>query len=435
MSKKNIIFYKSKQAFQYNFTNEVTGTDGAVMLLEAVERKYKLIKNFSKAITDNHNQSYIQHDIETMVKQRVYLMMQGYEDCNDEEYLQNDKLIQEVLCGQLVSQPTLSRFENSFDKKSIYNLSEKFADRYVEGLSKDQKEVIIDVDGTDDEAHGNQQLALFNGYYGQYMYHPLVIHDGQTGALILPVLRPGNCHSNRGFVSIIKRIVEKIRTKLPEVEITVRGDCGFSLPEFYELAEKKGLKFCIGITRNERLKKYTEEAEKRIQSEYVENREKHQEFIGSFSYKAESWSKEETCYAKVESTGKGLNVRYYCSNIEGKTAQELYQNFYVLRGDASENRIKEFKNMCYADRLSCNKFTANCFRLLLSALCYEFFRLLKQLIKATGNKQASIWQVDNIRLYLLKVGASIKKKIKTITISYSKSYVCQDLFHQIVLLL
>lgn len=435
MSKKNILFYKSKQAVQYNFTNEVTGTDGAVVLLEAVERKYKLIKNFSKSITDNRNQSYIQYDIETMVKQRVYLMMQGYEDCNDEEYLQNDIVLQEVLGGQLVSQPTLSRLENSFDRKSVYKISEDFVNRYVEGLSEDQKEVILDVDGTDDEAHGNQQLALFNGYYGQYMYHPIVIHDGQTGALILAVLRPGNCHSNRGFVSIIKRIVEKIRAKLPEVKITIRGDCGFSLPKFYELAEKKGLKFCIGTSRNERLKKFTEQAEKRIHSQYVEKKQKYQEFIGPFIYKAESWSKEETCYAKVESTGKGLNVRYYCSNIEQKTAQQLYQDFYVLRADASENRIKEFKNMCYADRLSCNKFTANCFRLLLSALCYEFFRLLKQLIKKTGNQQASIWQVDNIRLYLLKVGASIKKKIKTITISFSKSYVCQELFHRIVLLL
>ena len=91
-------------------------------------------------------------------------------------------------------------------KHDIFNLCSNWLDQYVNNL-KGRNYVIIDVDATDDPTHGNQQLSLFNGYYGQFMYNQLFFHDGQTGQIILPVLRPGNSHSNKWFVAILKRII------------------------------------------------------------------------------------------------------------------------------------------------------------------------------------------------------------------------------------
>lgn len=127
-----------------------------------------------------------------------------------------------------------------------------------------------------------------------------------------------------------------------------------------------------------------------------------------------------------------MNIRYFCSNMKGRTARELYWDFYVKRGETSENRIKELKNMCYSGRLSCHRFTANYFRLFMSCLCYEFFRIMKELIKKCGDANASKWQVDNIRLFLLKVGATIIKRVRRVKICFSKSYVCRELFCKIV---
>ena len=73
--------------------------------------------------------------------------------------------------------------------------------------------------------------------------------------------------------------------------------------------------------------------------EYVSKGIKHQQFI-SFEYQAQTWDKPQKCYSKIESTGKGLNVRHFISNIDEEDARSLYFNFYVKRGDASENRIK-----------------------------------------------------------------------------------------------
>ena len=164
----------------------------------------------------------------------------------------------------------------------------------------------------------------------------------------------------------------------------------------------------------------------------MSKKEKHQSFI-SFGYKAKSWHKEQQCYAKVESTGKGMNIRYFSSNIKNKTAEQIYFDFYVKRGEASENRIKEVKNMCFSDRLSNHRYWANFFRLFISSLAYEMFLLLKQKIKKTSHEIAKKWQIDTIRTYLLKVGARIRITKKRIYYQLSKSFVYKDLFREIII--
>ena len=191
-----------------------------------MERESKLLKSFSSVIPDVRDSERIMHDNYKLLKQRVFMLMQGYEDCNDVIHLKNDPILKDILGGNLASQPTLSRFENSVDKKTIFKLSYEWIDRYVDSLSG-RKEVIIDIDATDDPTHGHQQLSMFHGYYGQYMYNELFFHDGQTGQIILPVLRPGNSHSNKWFVSILKRIVKEIRNKYGDIKIIIRADGGF----------------------------------------------------------------------------------------------------------------------------------------------------------------------------------------------------------------
>jgi Transposase DDE domain. len=401
--------------------------------LHKIELKQEIIKDFVRSINDKRDLRYIDHELVKILTQRIYSQTLGYEDCNDAEELKIDPIIEEAVGGELCSQPTLSRIENSIDKNDIYKISEYFVDQYIKGLSKDTKEIIIDVDGTDDPAHGNQQLALYNGYYGQYMYNELLFIDGKSGEIILPVLRPGNCHSNRWFVKILRRIVNKIRIRFKDVSIIIRADAGFSGAEFYELAEEQDLRFCIGITKNDRLWKEVEPQEKEIREKYLDKQEKHHIMVGPIEYKAESWKKSQKVYAKIESTGKGMNVRFICSNLEDRSADDLYYKFYVQRGESCENRIKEVKNMCYSDRLSCQKYLANYFRLFIASIVYEFYRQIKLLIIKTKDEEAKKWQIDNIRLYLMKIGAMFERKVRVIYIHYSKAFARKELFTELIL--
>ena len=432
MSTKNIIFYRDKKEVLVDFSAQEISSDGALVYLEKLERKHGLLKSVSQFIPDNRNPLYTIYSRYAQLKQRVFMMIQGYEDVNDVTHLKNDPLFKDVLQGDLASQPTISRFENCFDKASIFALCYNFIDRYVESL-KGRNEIIIDVDATDDPTHGNQQLTMFNGFYEQFMYNELFFHDGETGQIILPVLRPGNSHSNKWYASILRRIVQKIREKYPEIKIIIRSDSGFSCAAFYELVEKYNLLFVTGIASNNVLKKKVSRAEKVVRKLYLEQGKKHQHFV-AHTYQAKSWHKQQKCYAKVESTGIGMNIRHFVSNIEEKEAREIYFDVYVKRGDTSENRIKEVKNMCFSDRLSNHGFLANFFRLIISSISYEFVRLIKEEVKLVGDEIAQKWQVSSIRTYLLKVGATIKITKKRIYYKLSKAFVYQDLFQKLIAL-
>lgn len=430
MSNKDIAFYRGKKSISVQFSASEISSDGSLVLLEKIERKHGLIRYFSKYIPDNRHPLYTIYSRENQLKQRIFMLLLGYEDTNDVSHLKNDPLFKDVLENNLASQPTLSRFENSLDKRAIWELSHAWIDRYIESLSG-RNSIIIDVDGTDDPTHGNQQLSLFNGYYGQFMYNELFFHDGDTGQIILPVLRPGNSHSNKWFVSILKRLIIKIRKVYPDLEITIRGDSGFSCPSFYNLADEYQLYYVVGIASNSNLKKRTSRAYNAVKTLYCSAKQKHQHFI-KFPYKAGSWNKEEQCFAKIESTGKGMNVRYIISNLKEKNPRKAYFDIYVRRGETSENRIKEVKNMCFSDRLSNHQFWANFFRLFLSSLTYEFFLLIKAKIKNTNHTIAHQWDINTIRVRLLKIGACIKKTIRRVYYQLSKSFVYQELFKALI---
>ena len=430
MRDKNTVFYRGNTEVSVDFSAEEISSDGALILLEKLEKKHKLIDFFARHIPDRRDPTRTLHSVEKLLKQRVFMLMQGYEDTNDVNHLKNDPLYRDILGGELASQPTLSRFENSLDKATIFNLCYGWVDRYV-GSLKGRDHIIIDIDSTDDPTHGKQQLSMFNGYYGHFMYNELFFHDGLTGQIIVPVLRPGNSHSNKWYVSILKRVIQRIRKAYPEMKITVRGDSGFSCPAFYSLAEQFGLGFAMGIASNETLKNRVKRAEKAVSHLYVSKQIKHQHFI-SYTYQAGSWHKPQQCYSKIESTGKGLNTRHIVSNLASQDARDIYFGFYVKRGEASENRIKEVKNMCFADRLSNHGFWANFLRLLISSLAYEMFLLLKEAIRKTRVDEAKKWCIDTLRTRLLKVGATIKKTKRRIYYSLSKAFVFQDLFRQII---
>ncbi len=347
MRHKDTIFYRGKTEISVDFSAEQISSDGALVLLEKIEREHKLLHYFSNFIPDSRHPFFITHSIKKLLKQRVYMMMQGYQDANDVFHLQHDPLYKDILQGDLASQPTISRFENSLNKKSIFELCYAWIDRYVYSL-KGRESITIDIDATDDATYGKQQLSLFNGYYGKFMYNELFFHDGDTGQIIVPVLRPGNSHSNKWYIAILKRVLIKIRKTYPQMAITIRADSGFSCSDFYVLADDYNLKYAIGLASNAVLKAKTVRVEKAIKHLYLSKRQKNQHFI-SFTYGANSWHKAQQCYSKIESTGLGLNIRHFVSNIEAKDAREIYFDFYVKRGDSSENRIKEVKNMCFSD--------------------------------------------------------------------------------------
>ena len=155
----------------------------------------------------------VRHSLERLVRQRVFQIACGYADQDDADTLRTDPAFK-LACGRLpasepdlASQPTLSRLENAVDRHAVERLAASLADLYIRerGRSGPPTRIVLDLDGTDDPAHGEQEGVRYHGYYRQHMDHPLLAFDGETGHLITAVLRPGNVHGSRFVVLVLRR--------------------------------------------------------------------------------------------------------------------------------------------------------------------------------------------------------------------------------------
>src|SRR5215213_4521704 len=212
-------------------------SDGGLPWLAQAETRVGVCAAFAARIPE-WRRGPVRHTRETLVRQRVFQIACGYEDQDDADFLRTDPLLK-LVCGRLpetgrdlASQPTLSRLENAVDRKSCYRLAVALGELYLREREREgvPTHIILDLDGTDDPTHGEQEGSAYHGYYRHHMYHPLLVFDGETGQLITAVLRPGNTHGSAGMVAVLKRGVCALRSRWPEVSIEIRMASGGAVP-------------------------------------------------------------------------------------------------------------------------------------------------------------------------------------------------------------
>ena len=77
---------------------------------------------------------------------------------------------------------------------------------------KKKQRLILDVDSTEDPAHGKQENVAFNGHFGKNCFHPLFAFTSD-GDCLGAKLRPGNVHSADGVVAFLRRTYISLFTR------------------------------------------------------------------------------------------------------------------------------------------------------------------------------------------------------------------------------
>jgi hypothetical protein len=406
-----------------------TSSDGGVLLLRQMDDQLKLSERFSACLPDVRDPRFIVHERLEQSRQRIFQIALGYEDCNDARALRLDPLLR-VACDlkpadetRLSSQPTLSRLENAVDMKSIKKLLKQIEGDYVSSFTSAPEVVVLDIDTTDDPTHGQQQLTFFHGFYDQHMYHPMMVFDGITGQLITAILRPGNTHAARGGMGVLRRIILALKRRFPRTSIVVRADAGFAVPRLMAMLEALKAKlgdvdYLVGLAQNAILRRLGAPAMAVANAQFAAGHDYVRHF-DSFRYAAETWPHERLVVMKAECSEKGENPRFIVTSIEGFPPAWMY-DAYCERGQC-ENFIKDFKNALKADRLSCETFTANFFRLMEHAAAY----VLMHALRVEAGKQApslATVQMDTLRLRLLKVAATVKQSARRILVRLPRAF-------------
>jgi hypothetical protein len=403
-------------------------SDGGLLWLQEADAALGLCALLTAEIPE-WRRLHVHHSLETLVRQRVFQIACGYEDQDDADTLRTDPLLK-LVCGRLptddpdlASQPTLSRLENHIDRRTCYRLALALVRLYLQERARPgvPTHILLDLDGTDDPTHGDQEGSAYHGYFGQHMYHPLLIFDGDTDQLITAVLRPGNVHAGRGIVAVLRRLVRLLRAAWPEVAIELRADSGFALPDLYAFCEDHQITYTIGLIPNPRL----EELAAPLLAEAQQRQEGTGEKVrlaGEAQYAADSWPHLRRVVYKAEALPQGPNTRFV---VTTRTAApvDLY-NWYVRRGEP-ELWIKDFKRACFADRLSDHRFFANQFRLILHAAAYWLLDTLRRWLAGLG---VARMQLDTLRLRLIKVAGWVRHRLDRIRIHLASSHPGQPLW-------
>src|SRR6266446_5260890 len=370
-------------------------SDAGALLLGATDRAIKMMDRFASCFHDVRRQELIEHEVVTLIRQRVFGIALGYEDLNDHDELRHDPLMA-VLSGKLearrgdcapvAGKSTLNRLELSQSEPSRYHkiaydaaaIEALPVTLFLEAHQRPPERIILDLDATDDPLHGHQEGRFFHGYYDCYCYLPLYVFCGRH--LLLAKLRPSDIDAAAGSVEAIARIVRQIRARWRHVRILLRADSGFAREALMTWCEQNRVDYLFGLARNARLVAMIEE-ELAVARAAAEQTGRPARRFKDFQWSTlDSWSRERRVVAKAEWTQGEANPRFVVTSLKRSEAgaRQLYEDIYCARGDM-ENRIKECQLDLYADRTSAATMRANQLRLWFASMAYVLICALRRI--------------------------------------------------------
>jgi hypothetical protein len=402
--KKGTIKPEFDRSISIDFRGARITSDTGFLLLREIDQRFNILGAAASQIDDARSPRHTDHSLLQLLRQRVYQVAAGYEDCNDADHLRVDPALRLALGKEHESgagQSALCRFENSIlatpqGLKALESAVSRSADTLLGRRNK--RRLILDVDSTEDPVHGNQEGAAFNGYFEQVCYHPLFCLTNK-GDLLGARLRPGNAHSAEGVIDLISPLVERYRSRFKS--FWLRGDAAFAGPDLYEFCEKKRITYFIRLPSNNCLKKLIQLHLKRPTGRPPKSGV--QVRVIEFDYQAERWNKPRRVICKIEWHVGELFPRVGFivtnSNIEAQRVITVYNGRAEI-----ENRIKEGKNTLRWDKTSCHRFAANQARLLVGCLAYNLLHMIRDTAFWGESVKPSI---ESIIRRLVKVGARV----------------------------
>jgi hypothetical protein len=384
-------------------------SEGGLLALREIERRLGLADRLAGCVKDPRMPAKVVHRVAEIIRFRLLMIAAGYEDGNDADALRVDPMFKLALDRlpsgtELCSQSTISRLENLPDVRALLRLARAFVEQYCGSFQAVPKRIVLDLDDTFDRVHGGQQLRLFNAYYDDYGFQPIVVFDGE-GRFVTALLRPGKRPSGVEIRGVVRRLIGAVRSHWPRVEILLRADSHYAAPEVFDWCRANRVDWLFGLAGNAALSRHVTALEKSTAERFMAapNRGKVRRFTQFFDA-AQSWRRVERIIARVEAGPEGTDTRFIVTNLEAGRAKHLYERLYCARGQA-ENHIKAWKNHLAADRTSCHTAEANQFRLFLHAGAYWLLWSMRRVMP-----KRSLWRVmqfDTLRLRLIKIAARV----------------------------
>ena len=423
----NVTALESNKNFKISFNGGNLSSDGGLLLMKEFMHKFGIPALLKEKFQTTDRSSARKHKDSDNLLQIIYQILEAYFTDDSADALKNDPVFTSVLeKDTLASQPTLSRFYNRLDEKTIAQLDEINKVILERAYSiKKPEHILLDIDTTLLDGYGKQEGVCFNYHYQANGYHPFICFDSMTGDLIGTQLRGGSDYCCKNVSDFLKPLLNEYLDKYPDIAIFLRGDSGFATDELYSLCETNGTSYAIRLKGNSVLHKLASGIESELDDLTAENKVDYAVVYGEFLYKAKTWDYLRRVVCKIEKPA-GLMLYQYTfvvTNMES-TPEELIA-FYCKRGNM-ENMIKECKHGFDFGAVSSSSMLVNANRLKIHELAYNIFNLFRRLILPEILQKD---RIDSVRLKLFKTAVRIVRKARYLFFRLCSSCPFKDVFY------
>ncbi len=356
-------------SFSFNRSIVVEGTDqylsstAGLLLVRELDERWGITDRLAGAIVDERQASRITWPMVVLLRARLLAITAGYSSQSEASALSADPIVRLTTsdrrgCTPLdetaeISQPTLARMHLQLGRaENLSALCSSLVDLGLRVIRHAAKAVAgphtIDIDSVPIPSHGKQPGSVFNGYYREHCFHPLVAVHGETGTMLAATLRPGNSSSAAGAPDFMVDLLERVERDLG-CKVRVRGDSSFANKDFLEALEARGTSYVFRVCSNSLLE---ELAEEHLAPWKGPRASEPRERLHSLTYSSRGWPQERRIILVVKETPGQLYLdHFFLVTNDWRSSPQTILDHYRKRG-TSESRFGELKSRL-EPKLSC----------------------------------------------------------------------------------
>lgn len=354
---------------------------GGVAYLREFEERTALLRPLLGRLEDPRAAGRVTHTLANLLRLAVYQRTLGFPDLADADHLRLDPVLRSVLApgGQdrigepLAAKSTLHRFVTDTlalraNRRALVAGVLETGLRPLLARGPLPRRIYVDLDSTEIEVHGEQEGAKNNGYFCAFCYHPIVLSIGELGTTLGFRLRPGNVHTAQHVVAFALPLLVRMREILgPRVEIVVRADSGFGIPQLLDALEKNGFYYIVRLRENARLLCKLERISRRTAGRPSTTGSQFRYL--AFRHRTKSWGKDRRVVARAEFEPGSLfpDWTILVVHLPRREDRRRVVRHYLQRGK-SEQVNDVFKNELRGDLMSHHLMRSNQTRGLLTAI-------------------------------------------------------------------